>query len=196
LQGDIPEDIFPQAIIDVRAVLDGRGSRFVKIRNHMKSFVSRQPLVRDLTPETSVEIEVLLQEWNRERQLRRATQPDDLEALSQIDASAYTVFANDFASRVDDNRYFSIVVEVETRPVGFAFAGRTAMHAAALYASISLTEYRGSAEFLLLKLLERLWTGGVRLLNLGGAETAGLHRFKTKFGVVGLRPTFDVELGL
>jgi hypothetical protein len=192
---DCPEDIKPQVIINVGPSLACAAARFARIRNHIRHF--RQvytPKVKDLSYDLVEDVVTLVERWNLERneQWRRKLDTD-IVSMS-VDTAAYVVFARTFAGRIDKQRYFAKVVYVNGIASGFIFVGRTARHSAALYSSISLTSFRGSAEYLLQEVLAELVTADITLLNLGGAETDGLFRFKAKFDVSALRQSYDAEL--
>jgi hypothetical protein len=192
---DIPEDVRPQVIIAVDESLAREGTHFMKIRNHLRRFIEdRHPRVELLSPGNSCDVGRLVKRWNDEgRSHFQATPGCPAEPVS-ANEGAYTIFAERFANQIDGQHLFGRMVYVDWEPVGFAFAGRTSDTGAALYSSLTLTRFRGASEFLITCILEDLQRAGIRHLNLGGAETDKLFRFKSKFHVVSLRPAFDVEL--
>jgi hypothetical protein len=125
--------------------------------------------------------------------LARALSDGSSSQFLDVDGTAYTVFAERFSARVDNNAYFAKVICVADDIAGFIFAGRTSANCAALYCSIGLTAFRGVSEFMCFELLRALAEAGVTQLNLGGAETPGLFHFKRKFNVSELRQSFDAE---
>ena len=189
---DVPEDVYPQAIIDVAATRRCAAGNFMKVRNHLVRFRNNAPISKTLTPELVPDVVTLIRAWN-DLYYRRHTCNSSTPADASVDNSAYSVFAETFASRIDQNKYFSRLIYVGGDAVGFAFAGRISTRAAALYSSISLTNYRGSSEYLLMDLFDQLADTGIEFVNMGGSETRGLFEFKSKFATRELRQCYDME---
>lgn len=192
---DVPEDIYPQVVVPTDTTL--QGARFMRLRGHIHSFVRTcAPVVRQLAADNIEDVRSLVASWRKDYDDRVLGQGRvfDVDRLS-ADGSAYTYLAERFAHRVDGKRYISFLVYTASgHPVGFGFAVRLSPTTAALYGSLTATEYRGASEFLITTMFEQLAEVGVRYLNMGGSETEGLFRFKSKFGAVRLRPSFDVEI--
>lgn len=192
---DIPEDISPQVIISTATTIACEGPRFRKLRNQLKYFRTQySPLVNDLKPEIVTQVTRMIAQWHLAQDSRLATSDSLRPSTLSIDDSAYTLFPALFADKIDNDQYFAKVVYVNDSLIGFAFAGRTSPESAALYASISLTAYRGSSEYLLIEMLRAVSAADIKWLNLGGAETEGLFRAKTKYAVASLRPSYDAEV--
>ena len=190
---DIPEDTYPQVIIDIHDSIQCHGSHFVKIRNHVRFFKEHyHPTFADLTGENLDEVVYAIKGWQQQYELRKANETDNNPDIPKVDVTAYTCLAEKFSSRTDAVDYYSVVLYALGQPVGFALAGRTSGEDAALYCSVCKTGIRGGAESLHLRMLDRLSNGGIRYLNLGGAENEGLHNFKKKFAVHRMRATFDL----
>lgn len=189
---DIPEDIYPQVIVDVSTTRRLLSGAFMKVRNHIAHFSLNRPNARTLTPEGVVDVVSLIGVWNElyySRHARHLSAPDKIT----VDNSAYSVFAERFAKSIDSQKYFCRLIYVGDAPVGFSFAGRISPKAAALYSSISLTSYRGASEYLLMDMLDMLASAGIEFLNMGGSETRGLFEFKSKFATSELRQCYDIE---
>jgi hypothetical protein len=190
---DLPEDIYPQVILNVRDTSRCESAHFVKIRNHLRHFSQHRPKTVDLTADRIKDVVTLIEAWTEEYKRRGRYLFGDVSKPLAVDSSAYSIFAHRFADRIDGYNYFSKIVYVDNRAVAFTLAGRTSPRSAALYGSISLTAYRGAAEHLIMQLIEDLATKDVDSLNMGGSETKGLFDFKNKFCTKELRYCYDAE---
>jgi hypothetical protein len=190
---DVPEDVFPQAVIDTRRAAELAGTAFQPVRNHInhlrKSYDVR---VEDARFVQVSRVEELADRWQQQHYDRMVRQGN--ATVSQADASAYTTFQKHFGDRLDDTEYFGRVLVIDGVLSGFAFAARTSHVCAALYASFCVLGVRGAAEELIVGVVRALIGAGVPFLNLGGAETKGLFDFKRKFCPVRLIETFDMQL--
>jgi Phosphatidylglycerol lysyltransferase, C-terminal len=192
---DVPEDVNPQIVIDVATSLAQVGSDFMRIRNHIRRFVvEREPAVQGLSGANVGDVKRLVQRWNEEGRDHFDSRRASTSAVAVANEGAYTIFSDSFHNAIDDQTYFAHLVYVGGDVAGFVFAGRTSDQSAALYASLALTCYRGSSEFLIQTLLGSLARAGIRYLNMGGSETINLFRYKSKFAFAALRPAFDLEL--
>jgi hypothetical protein len=86
---------------------------------------------------------------------------------------------------------FVVGTESEGGIHGLIFAERLDDESAALYARLIHRKHRGLPEYAMAQVLAHLRRQGIRRLNLGGSETAGLHAFKKKLAPVEER---DVQL--
>lgn len=192
---DVPEDILPQVIISCPSTLSCQGAAFAKVRHHLNQFRRiHRPRFLPLSTSAEQDVRELVERWNREYTDRVLSSNESGILQLAIDNSAYTIFASEFAGRIDNDRYFAVILYSENTPVGFIFAERVTHESAALYCSVSLTAYKGSSECLMMELLRLLVASGVKWLNLGGAETEGLFKFKCKFDAKALRPSHDAEV--
>lgn len=190
---DVPEDQFPQVVLDVTSTLQMYGSRYRRMRNDLKFFESHyRPEVVDLDPANVEQVERLIHGWCQEYNRRQALLSGATES-NAVDPSAYTVLARQFASAIDNSNYFAKVVRVGSRVAAFTLAGRVGPDCAAQYANLSILRARGCSEFLVLELLRELSAAGIAYLNLGGAETEGQFMFKKKFDVRLIKESFEVE---
>jgi hypothetical protein len=198
---DLPEDVRPQIIIDVVASLAAEGRSFVKLRNQIRHFTAKHvPRVSALSPENLRDARDLVASWVHEGRApcgevgdRLPEPPNDVFFEEDLIA-ANGFFAQTFADRIDHRVFFGQLVYVTGSAVAFTFAGRTSARGAALYTSLSLSEFRGASEYAISCMLSALRDAGVSHLNLGGAENDALFRFKTKFHVTHVREAYDVEL--
>jgi hypothetical protein len=184
--------VYPQVIVDVAATRRCALGDFKKVRNQIVRFRQNRPVARTLTPEIVPDVVKLIGAWN-DLYDRRHTGASSTLANLKGDNSAYSVFAERFAKRIDCKTYFSRLIYVADAAVGFSFAGRISPRAAALYSSVSLTSYRGVSEYLLMDLLDELASADIEFLNMGGSETRGLFEFKSKFAISQLRQCIDTE---
>lgn len=190
---DVPEDQFPQVVIDVPATLEMYGSRYRRMRNDLRYFEGQcRPEVLDLHPLNCQEVTEFVHAWCREYNFRHGSGSGADEAVI-IDPTAYSILAEQFASAIDNNNYFAKLVRVGGRLAAFTLAGRSGADCAAQYANLSLLRVRGCSEFLLFELLRELWRADISYLNLGGAETEGQFQFKKKFDVRLIKESFEVE---
>jgi hypothetical protein len=192
---DVPEDVYPQVVISATQTLALATRRFMKTRNQLRHFERySRPRVATLSSASHGDIADLATRWQEAYQDRQRTEEAGIaKVFSAVDPTAYTVFAEVFGDRCDANNYFGKLLYVRGVAVGFTFAGRVSQTGAALYCSLSLRTFRGSAEYLLMELLAELAGAGVDYLNMGGSETPGLFAFKRKFAVTDLRSADDLE---
>jgi len=189
---DYPEDVYPQVIVatgDGAAML---GGHFQRTRNHLNYLRRHHSVVaNDITPTGAADVVDVVRQWTAQHAMRMMQQ--DITVGTSVDATAYTVFSDSFATRVDNLNYFGRVLYVDGHATGFAFAGRTGPESAALYSSLCLLGARGCSEFLIMDLMRELRMSGIAFLNLGGSETEGLFNFKSKFGSVARRRSRELE---
>ncbi len=191
---ELPEDIYPQVIIDIKKALDCKGGGWVKTRNMLKYFKNSYSYrVEDLSKINTKDAERAVESWSNDYISKFRANHDDKVANNQIiDPTAFTMLATEFASNIDNQYYFSKVLYVDAQPVGFTFAGRVSNTCSALYSSIASTRYRGSPEFLLCQLLQQIFAANISFMNMGGSEKEGLYLYKKKFRPVLLRSTYDL----
>lgn len=79
---------------------------------------------------------------------------------------------------------FVVCGETEGGIHGLIFAERLDDESAALYARLIGRNHPGLPEYAMAQVLTHLRRQGIRRLNLGGSETAGLHAFKKKLAPV------------
>ncbi len=189
---EVPEDIFPQVIVSTLPIIQMDGHSWMRVRNHVSHF-ERQHTFRfmSLTSEHVKDAQLAISAWNSNKNLA-----DGDSGLLGIDISAYRVFAENFAHRIDDQLYFAKLAYADNRPIGFQLAGRVSKEAAALYCNIVLTTTRGGAERCLKEFCVYLAKHGVQYLNLGGSEVQGLYKYKCKFQPIAYVKTVDIELGV
>jgi hypothetical protein len=190
---DVPEDVFPQTVIDTRRAAQLTGTVLQPLRNHINHVRrSHAVLVEDARSVQTSDIEELAARWQQQHHERMVRQGN--ATVSEADASAYTTFLKHFGERLDDTEYFGRVLVIDGVLSGFAFAARTSPVCAALYASLCVLGVRGASEELIVGVVRALADAGVPFLNLGGAETKGLFDFKKKFCPVRLIESFDMQL--
>jgi len=187
---DYPEDVFPQVVTDTAWLSQLTGGRLLGVRNHI-SHLLRHHKARflSLSDVCAQEVTEMIDSFTAQFGRRKN---GGARAVT-IDGSAYTIFVEEFAHRIDDEEFFGEALFLDDVLTGFTFAGRVGTTAAALYSSMCLVGARGASELLLISLARRLARYGIQYLNLGGSETAGLFHFKRKFGCLNLRSTRDYE---
>jgi len=79
--------------------------------------------------------------------------------------------------------YFAALFQVDGRWAGFYLAEKLQPGiAAGVHANMALyQEFPYLSEYVILQLCQRLQNAGIKIANLGGSETPGLHEFKMKF---------------
>lgn len=191
---EIPEDIFPQVIIDIAEAINRKGSKWVKTRNQLVFFNDKfNPVTRNLSKDNLEDAIWVIHKWAVQYEKRMKMRGEKIVEPTKALVDAHNVFAVDFAEKIDNRRYFSKIIYVNGEPVGFTFAGRISKRVAALYSCLTVTDYRGASEFLLSQLFTELYNSDVNNLNMGGSENELLHKFRVKFQPIILRPTFDIE---
>ncbi|MGH9929084.1 MAG: phosphatidylglycerol lysyltransferase domain-containing protein [Pyrinomonadaceae bacterium] len=190
---DVPEDQFPQVVIDISATLAMQGAKFRRLRNNISYFARQcKPEVLNLRPSICKEVINCIAAWSRNYNQKHAGRSLDAEEPT-VDLTAYTVLAEQFAPLIDNSKYFAKVLRVDGCLVAVTLAGISGNDCAAQYVNLSALRVRGCAEFIVLELLRELSRAGLLYLNMGGAETEGQFLFKKKFDVHLLKESFEVE---
>jgi hypothetical protein len=190
---DVPEDVFPQVIVDTNRTAVLPGTALQPARNHINHLRRLHRVsVSDASSVGVSAVEELVWRWQQQHHDRMLRQGNS--TVSQADASAYTTFLKHFGDQLDDKKYFGRILLIDGVLSGFAFAARTSATCASLYASVCVLGVRGAADELIVGVARALADAGVPFLNLGGAETKGLHDFKRKYQPVALIPTYDLTL--
>jgi hypothetical protein len=189
---DVPEDQFPQVVLDVSRTLAMKGSKYRRIRNDLRSFEREfRPEFVDLDQANLEEVKQFVYDWsdNHNQKLHpNSTDPVNLE----VDPTAYTILADRFSS-LKNCDYFPKIVQINGRVTAFTLAGRTSKNSAAQYVNLSLVRERGCSEFLVVELLRELSQAGIEYVNLGGAETEGQFKFKSKFSTHLTKRSLELE---
>lgn len=190
---DVPEDKFPQIVLDVSGTLAMQGSKYRRLRNDLKYFARQcKPEVLDLNPSNCKDVMHLIRDWCQNYNHKNESGLS-LSEPPIVDLTAYTILADEFASVIDNSEYFAKLVYVGGRLAAFTLAGRSGPYCAAQYVNLSLLRVRGCSEFMLFALLHELSHADVSYLNLGGAETEGQFLYKSKFDVRLVKQSFEVE---
>ncbi|WP_147274906.1 phosphatidylglycerol lysyltransferase domain-containing protein [Ferruginivarius sediminum] len=191
LPADLPEDIFPQVLIDVEQVNSLVGPRFQKLRNQI-SYLQRtcSLCAVDLDAQTQSDVPYVIHKWVEKYNARNI----NIErTIMEADPAAYDVLWRHFSNHADNGEYFGRLLYLNGDPAGFSFCGRIDRNSAALYASVSASNTRGTSNYLLVDAVGNLHQKGISLLNLGGSETESLHDYKKRYGRVKELATYDVE---
>lgn len=189
---DVPEDQFPQVVLDVSRTLEMKGSQYRRIRNDLRSFEREfRPVLVDLDQANLEEVKQFVYDWTEKHNQKAGSTNTDPLSL-EVDPTAYTILAERFSS-LTNSEYFPRILRVDGSITAFTLAGRTASNCAAQYVNLSLVRERGSSEFLVVQLLRELSQAGIEYVNLGGAETKGQFKFKSKFTVHLLKRSLELE---
>lgn len=194
---ELPEDIFPQVILDVTVSALLVGSCFVKTRNNIRNAKKHYDIeFCDLNEKNAANAVQVAHTWAKAYKARVANSASP--AMIAVDGTgadpcAYTVFPTAMASLVDNRHYFGRLMILDGTPSGFCFSGRTASNTAASYASLCISSIRGTSELMIADTLQLLVDRGIAYFNLGGSESQGLFNYKRKWGAHALRSTFELE---
>lgn len=195
---ELPEDIYPQVIVDCSIAHELHGHSYMKIRNHIQKL--RRTVNAEcsqLEPDCKAELVQAIMTWaaefNEKVRARQSEAEHKIVGSQGVDPDSYLVFCREFPEQVDNINYFGRVLRVDGKLVGFSFAGKTTENSAALYASLTMSSSRGSSEFLFADMIQTIHQSGTRFLNLGGAESEPLFRYKKKWEPFSLVNTYELE---
>jgi Phosphatidylglycerol lysyltransferase, C-terminal len=172
---------YPVRILATESLSQMQGHDYMLIRNRVRQ-TKKYPLdVQPLSLEHLPDIENLSYSWAN----RQAENP--VELIDLVNPYKETLRLLKHKTLGLDGLVF--VADGEIQATTIWDVSNIQNRTANLYMNLCNVTYRGLSEFIIKATAEKLSADGVRFLNLGGSETAGLDRYKKKFV-----PALNVEL--
>ena len=176
---------FPIRLLSTHRVAAMEGSAFRYVRNHYKQIALTQHRIEPLAKDHHAEIRAFVSRWaaskdpDREQQAQRCNPYDIMLDLAAADAPV-----GGFVTLMDKQ-----IVGFSLWDISNGASGPVANR----YANLTIGQ-RGLAEFQTVIMCQLLRDQGIANVNVGGAETSGLDRFKAKFHPVHSVPACSVTV--
>ncbi|MDD9953251.1 MAG: phosphatidylglycerol lysyltransferase domain-containing protein [Candidatus Woesearchaeota archaeon] len=168
------DDTFPQQIINLKNI-DLKGRRWKDFRHDLAPLLQKHTYdVQDLTPENVDDARAVLNLWAKQKH-------SEGNESKQHFVRSHEFFIEHFKEKIDNKRYFGIILYMNTIPVGFSLSGKISSTCVGQYANISDRTIKGAAELLLYSALKKMKFAKYKYVNLGGSEERSLYTYKRKF---------------
>ncbi len=184
----LPDDIYPQPICTLnnyfkRGEISLEGRKLAKLRGkiaRVKSYTDEFKL-HPLSPMNTGDAKHVIKTWKSSFVKRYSKRSIILPKESGYYSDPYTNIITRFSTRIDNERYFSLVCYANNIPVGFSFLGRISDIAVAQYVNVCGNFYKGLSEYLALSTFLLAFRAGYEYVNMGGSETETLFKYNQKF---------------
>ena len=172
---------FPVRVLSTERVMNISGPGFKRVRNHVNRIKSKNVWAKSLHEVSRPLLNDFIHAWAIDN-ASSVSDAEELVALYQkilAMSDKHALNLNGFVVLIDERIEALNIWDISN--VDIRIANR--------FVNLCNTSFRGLADYSLQQAAERLHRQGIQYLNVGGAETASLDQFKSKF-----MPAYSIEM--